>query len=162
MVIKILEVIIWIVGLWLIFCFFIPLLILPNHLLFKTKIQKTEKIKKVARRLKGKSKEQTLRNVYNYVIKNYKGIEQRLLVANIPKLFLYDVERLLEKKQFLACHIQNLITITLLINTEQFKETNFKRKETITPFLTLHQYMIITLDGQRFKADPFMKIFEKI
>jgi hypothetical protein len=157
---MILEIILTIAIIWISLALIIPLF-LPNQLL-KMPIKRTEKIKKVANRLKGKTKEETLRKVYNYVTKNYEGIENQLKLANYPRLFLHNVEKLLDKKQFLACHIQNQILITLLINTGQFKYSDFKRKETLSYFTTLHQYILVKIDGNEYKVDPFFKVLKKI
>lgn len=151
-----------IIALWLFFIFLLPLLFLPNQLLIKTKIKRTEKIKKFAKKLIGKNKEKTLKEIYLWTINNFKGEEERYKLMILPKLFKYNVEKLMQKKQFAACHVQNLVLLTLLVNTSQFHEKDIERKETMTFFGTVHQYLIVNTGKSKFKVDPFFKIFKKI
>ena len=160
---NMIELIIKIIIIWFLFATAIPYIIIPN-LLFKTKIQCSEKLKKFSQKFKSKNKQQTLKNIYNYIIKNYKEdtypFANFINLLNIPKLFAQNIEKIINKKQFLPCHVQNLVLITLLLNTGQFKKSDFKRKETITNFLTIHQYVIIKINNKKLKADPFFKILE--
>ncbi|MEI6058542.1 MAG: hypothetical protein WCP89_02110, partial [archaeon] len=111
---------------------------------------------------KSNNKEKTLENIYDYVIKTYKGREEKYKLINYPKLFLYDVDKLIGKEQFLACHIQNHIIKTLLMNTNQFKDKDIQKKQVITNFLVVHQYLVMNINNQKYKIDPFFKIFKKL
>ena len=159
---MIVTIIITTITLWILITFLVPLLIVPNFIVFKDKIHKTKKIKSIAKKLKAKSKLQTLKNTYEYIIKNYPGEKEKLKLVLIQKWFYNNPEELLAKKQFLPCHIQNFLTRTLLINTGQFKKSNFKTTPTISPFLTAHQYLIIEINSQQYKVDPFFKVFKNI
>ncbi|MBT3398241.1 hypothetical protein HOA55_05255 [archaeon] len=148
---------------WTVFAIILPFLAIPNHGVRKTEIQKTKQIIQLSKKLKSKSKDKTLKNIYDYVTKNYTGSEERYKLMNYPKLFKSNVdENLRTPHQFLACHLQNLIIITLLLNTGQFSATDIKRKETITHFLTIHQHLTINTGKKKYKIDPFFKIFKKI
>lgn len=159
------EILYWVGGvliLLLVCLFVLPVLFLPNQLVFRTKIQRTEKIKRIAMKLRGKTKEETLKNVYNYVLRNYEGVDEKYKLAWLPGLFLYDVDKIVDKRRFLACHIQNLVLRTLLLNTGQFSEDEIARKQTISWFLTTHQYLIVDFGKVRYKIDPFFKVIRKI
>ncbi len=149
-----------IVVIYLTFSFLLPMLLFPNHI-FKTRIQKTEKLRKFAARFKEKDKEKTLKNIYNFVAGNYSS-ERHNLFLLLWKHFYTDVEKLTEKKQFLPCHVQNLILVTLLMNTGQFKEKEIERKETITVFGAAHQYLFVKINGKKLKIDPFFDIWKEL
>jgi hypothetical protein len=158
---KILVRLLVIIGIWLFFAAIFPTLFIPNMLLIKTEIQKTEKIQGLSNSLKAEDPEQTIRNIFDYVTTNYVGVEEVWKIANYPKLFRYDVEKLLESPQFLACHLQNLVFITLAVNTGQFNETDFYRQQTFSWFLTTHQYMKLEIKNQSYRIDPFRNVFEQ-
>jgi hypothetical protein len=162
MINTILTIAVIVILIWLLIAFLIPFLIIPNFIVFKEKIHKTKKIKSLANKLKAKSKLQTLKNTYKYVIKNYTGEDEKLKLLQIQKWFKNKPEKLLERAQFLPCHIQNFLIRTLLINTGQFKKSNFNTVPTISPFLTAHQYLIVKIQDQDYKVDPFFKVLKKI
>lgn len=147
---------------YLLLAIIIPLILRPHRIYLKKRTQKTKEIKRTAISLRAKDKEKTLKNVYNYVIKRYQGFEQRYKLLNYPKLFYFDVNEIIKKDQFLACHQQNLILKTLLINTGQFRDKDFKLKETITNFGVIHQYLLININKTTYKVDPFFRIYEKL
>lgn len=160
---MIIETIGIIVIIYFLLGFVIPLIVIPNLYLIKTPVQKTEKLKKFAKKLKGKTKEKTLKKCFDYVTRTYYGKEQRWFVVTlIHKLFIQDVEKVLDKKQFLQCHIQDRVLMTLLINTRQFSEKDFERKITMSIYGIVHQYLIVKVNRKKFKVDPFYRIFEKI
>ncbi|MBU2576744.1 MAG: hypothetical protein KKF50_03405 [Nanoarchaeota archaeon] len=160
---MIVKIIIMLVAIWILFTVIIPILIMPNIYFIKLRRRKTKEIEKISRKLKDKSKEKTLKNVYDYITQNYTGIEERYKLANYFKLFQYNVDwNLKHKKQFLACHLQNWMTITLLLNTGQFTRKEIKKHIYVTRYLTIHQYLIVKIDKQKFKIDPFFKEFNKL
>lgn len=147
---------------WFILASIICYLILPDQK-FETKILKTKKLKKVAKKLKGKTKDQTVRNIYNYIRKRYIGSRQKYKLFIVPRLFWHNADKLLDKKDiFLACHILNKIMITLLINTGQFKRKDIQRKHYVTYLLTIHQYLIVKAGRNQYKVDTFYGKFKKI
>lgn len=159
---MIIQIILYILAGWILLTFVIPFLILPNYL-FKTKIQHTQKIKKLANKLKRKTKEETLKNIFNYVIKNYGGRNEFYKLFYAHKLFYYNVEKLLNKKQILSCQTHNHLLSTLLLNTSQFKKSDIKRKIIMSRRLfILHQYLIINTGKQKFRVDSFMRVLKKL
>ncbi|MFA5174590.1 MAG: hypothetical protein WC438_05410 [Candidatus Pacearchaeota archaeon] len=147
---------------YLLLAIIIPIILRPHRIYLRRDIQKTRKIKRIAHSLKARNKEDTLKNIYNYVIKRYKGNEQKYKLLNYPKLFYFNTNEILKRRQFLSCHQQNLVLRTLLINTKQFDIKDFELKETMTNFGVIHQYIIVNLGKIKYKIDPFFKIFEKI
>jgi len=158
---------------YLIIFFILPAILLPNNLLIKTKTQKTKKLKKVAERLKGRTKGQTLKNVFNYVTKTYSVERYKFLF--LPRLVQYNIEKLIDKKIFLPCYAQNFVLKTLLINTGQFKEKDIKGKGTFAvidlgerriikyiPLAIIHQYLLININKKIFRVDPFRRVFRRI
>lgn len=161
MIIKIIEIVLIVLALWTISAFLVAIFTIPNFYFIKTRIQRSRKIKEFAKKLKGRRKEETLKNIYNYLISNYKGKEERWKVVSLfYKWYYLDIEKLIGKKQFLPCHLHNRVFMTLLINLG-FKEDNFQRKVKISRFLTPHQYLIVDI-GRKYKIDLFMRIFEEL
>lgn len=154
------ELIILIVMAYFLIIFILPMMVFPNQI-FKTIIQRTEKLSKFALKFKSKDKEKTLRNVYSFVEKCYSSEKYNLFLF-LWKHFYTDAEKLIGKNQFLPCHVQNLILVTLLVNTGQFKESEIERKQTITYFGTAHQYIIVKINGKRYKIDPFFEIWKEL
>ena len=160
---MIIQIILTLVGIWMLFTVIIPILIMPNLYFIRLRKQKTKEIEKIARKLRDKSKEKTLKNIYNYITKNYVGIEEKYKLANYFKLFQYNVDwNLKHKKQFLACHLQNWMMIDLLINTGQFTRRDIKKHIYVTRYLTIHQDLIVIIDNKKFHVDSFFKEFDKL
>lgn len=156
------QTILYILAGWILLTIVLPFLILPNYL-FKTKIQHTQKIKKLANKLKRKTKEETLKNIFNYVIKNYGGRKEFYKLFYVPKLFYYNVEKLLNKKQVLSCQTHSHLLATLLLNTGQFKKSDIKRKIVMSRrIFAIHQYLIINTGKQKFRVDSFMRVLKKL
>ncbi len=138
--------------------YFLGFIVTPNHI-FYTKIKETKYLEDIAKKLKSKDKEKTLKKVYSYVINNFSNEKHNFILQGY-KLFFVDVEKLLKRKQFAQCTLQNLVLITLLINTGQFKESNFKRKWTITHGIVLHQYVLVKIKNKKFRLDPLLRKIE--
>lgn len=155
----------WIIGIcagYFAFSVIIPFFIIPN-LTFINKIPENKRLKKFAKKFKERNKEKTIKNVFNWLIKNYKGKEERHKVSLFaPKVFMHNIEKIIKRKQFLHCHVQNRVLMTLLINTGQFCEKDFEKKLEITNFGVIHQYLIIKINNEKFKVDPFMRILEEV
>ena len=92
-----------------------------------------------------------------YIINNFSR-EKYNFILQFYKLFYTDVEKLLQKKQFAQCTTQNLILITLLVNTGKFKESDFERKWTTTHLIVLHQYILAKIGHRVFKVDPLLRV----
>ena len=116
-------------------------LVTPNHVFF-VKIRRTKALAKIAKKFKSKTKEETLRKTYSYVTDHFSS-EKYNFVLQFYKLFNTNVEKLLKKKQFAQCTPQNHTLVTLLINTGQFKESDFKRRWTTTYLVDPHQYLLV-------------------
>ena len=159
---PIITIILTLITFWILGAIVVPLLTIPNFTKFKGKIQRTKKVKLIANKLKAKSKEQTLRNIFKYVTKKYLSEEEQVKLIIVPKWFYNNPEELLKKSQFLPCCVQNLIVRTLLVNTRQFKNSDIKSIAMITKKLTAHQYLTVKIDKQKYKVDPYFKILKKI
>jgi len=162
MILTIIKIIIFIVLVWFFLANVLGYILLPNFL-FKTRIRKNKELEKVANKLKSKNKKETLKKIYDYVNSRYFGVEQKFKLIIIPRLFRLDIENLLkEKNLFLACHVQNNIIRTLLINSGQFKEKDIQKRGGLTGWLTIHQYLKVRVDKKMFKIDPFYNIFKEV
>ena len=160
---MIIKLIASIILIWIVFAIILPFIIFPNFYLRKSQVKKSPYIKSLAKTLTKKTKEETLKKVFQFVTKNYSGREEALKLINYLKLFETDIEKTLKKRhQFFACHIQNLIITTLLINTSQFKIKEIKRKTGISSRLAAHQYLLIKTKNKIFKVDPFYKILIEV
>jgi len=156
----------WIVCIsagYFLFSVIIPYFIVPNLHIIKLGIQKTKKLRNFSLKFRAKNKKKTLKNIFDYVIQNFSGQEEKYKVIILPyKIMYYDVEKIIGKKQFLHCTIQNRIIMTLLINTGQFSEKDFIKKLGFSDFGTIHQYLVVKLNGKKFKIDTFYRIFKEI
>ncbi len=147
---------------WILGAIVIPFLTIPNFVKFNGNVQRTKNVKSIANKLKTKTKEQTLRNIFKYVTKKYTSYEDQFQLAIVPKWFYNNPEKLLKKSQFLPCCVQNLVIRTLLVNTGQFKNSDIKSMAMITKKLTAHQYLTIKVDNQKYKVDAYFRILKKI
>jgi len=138
----------------------IPFLIFPGFLIGR-EFKVTEKTRKIASKLKGRDKEKTLRNVFNYVTRMYSS-EKYKLFLQLHKHFYTDIDEIIDKKQFLPCHGQSFAFVTLLISTGQFKIKDLERRITITNYGLIHQHYLIRVENKVFKVDPFYEIIEII
>ena len=159
-------IIIGLILLWFFIAIVLPYMITPNFK-FKKHIKKSKKIEKIAKKLKDKNKEKTLRNVYHYVIKHYDGDHHQFNPASIVELleipkFKIEKKLALKEKKFLWCYAQNLIIKSLLINSEQFSTKYIKFKKNLGKHFVIHQYLIVKIKNIRYKVDPFYNIFKKI
>ncbi|MFH1326908.1 MAG: hypothetical protein ABIH59_02165 [archaeon] len=161
MIYLILKIILSVILVWFFLVTVVANLIIPNQR-FQTKIMKTQKIKKQAKKLKGKTKKQTLDKIWKFVTNKYVGEPEKFKLLIIPRLFRINIDKLLdEKNYFAACHIQNKIIETLLINSGDFKKQDIKRRYYVTIWLTIHQYLVVKVEGIHYKVDPFYMVFER-
>ncbi len=140
--------------------FLIPLLIFPGFLR-KKRFKVTKKTKKIAQKLKDKDKEKTLRNVFNYV-KKMCSEERYNLFIRIKSHFHRKINKLVDKKQFLPCHMQSFVLVSLLISTGQFRGEDLKKKIIMRPLLIIYEYYLIKIKNKIFKADPFFDKLEQL
>lgn len=150
-----------IVAIYLALVFLIPSLFFPNFLLIKPKAILTNKIKRIAKKLKAKTKEETSKKVFDYVANEYSSEKYKLLILPY-KHFYHNPDKFVDKKQFLPCHVQGLVFRTLLLATGQFSEDDLKKKITMTSFGVIHQYYLIKIKNKTFKADPFFHEYHLI
>ncbi len=146
---------------FLIIAYLVPILVLPTFLI-PMKIKKTNYLKKFSKKFKSNKKEQTLKRVYNFVNNNY--TEERMkFITEFYKLFYINPEKILRRKQFLPCHMQNYLLTTLLINTKQFNKSQIKKYITVSNLKNIiHQYLIVSTNKKKYKVDVFYKTFKQI
>jgi hypothetical protein len=153
------------VFVWIFFSLILPSLILQNFL-FKTDIAQTEEIKDLAMNLSVKDKEQTLRNVHDYLIKTYKGRPSEFSLTAVLRLHKFDISKVLGNPEhdgkFFWCDSQNGMLMALLLASGQFKEKDMVVKYDLTPRLAIHQYVVVKIDEKEFCVDPFWRKFKKI
>lgn len=162
MVLVVLEIFIILAAFWFFVGGILSYFILPDQFR-ETPIQRTRAIRNLARSLKRKTKEQTLRVVYQYINSRYVGVEHLLRALILRNQFTTNVEKLLGKKKgaFASCHAQNKLIITLLLNTGQFKREDIERKNYFTLFLTIHQYLLVHISDTTYYVDPWYNEFLK-
>jgi hypothetical protein len=138
----------------------VPFIIFPGYL-FSPKIKRTSSLQKIAKRLQGKTKEQTLKNVFEYVVKKHFGIAGTIKKVTLLKnAFLNNPEKLLFKKIPLYCHNSNLLLKTILVNTNKIIEKDINVKWAFGTDTGIHQYLIVKSGKKSFKLDPFYNVFE--
>jgi len=152
-----------ILGIIILFIIWISLsIIIPYFSIFPKfeNNRSTKKTKNLIKELKGKTKLKTLENIYNYMIL-YEGYKQKLKLSNYPALYESNINKLLEKK-FLSCHQYRYVLKNLILESNQFKKSEIDMKIIITKYITIHQYLIITINNSKFRVDPFYRKFKKI
>jgi len=161
---QVFWILVYFILIWFIFAIIIPFTIMPNQGFIKTEIQETENLRNFAEQFKGETKEQTLFNVFNYTTTTYTGVDERLKLAFLyHKHFYYNIEKMVNKKQFLSCHVQNNLIKTILINSGQFTKNDIKNVLVITRYFTAHQYLVVQIDENiKYKVDSFFRIIERI
>jgi hypothetical protein len=159
---MIFQAIIFVVILYLVLRSLIPFIIFPGYL-FDSPIKRTENLRKVAKRLMKTTKEQTLKNIFDYTFNNHGGIAGTIKKFTLLKnLFLNNPEELINEKVPLYCHSQNLIIKTLLVNTNQIKERDIKVKWQLGTDLGIHQYLLVEINNKFFKVDSFYNILQEV
>lgn len=157
---SVLSIVVIVILITELFSMIVPYLLFPGFLR-KRIIEKAPKLRRIARKLKKKNKEETLKNIFAYVKNQYTGGLWGLYL--LPwRHFYSNAENLVDRKMFLACHQQNFILKSLLINSGQFFENDFKTRMELVYVGTIHQYYIINVGKKRFKADAFFDILEEI
>lgn len=148
--------VLWFISMWVLLFIVFPFILFPNYLI-KPKIVYNMKTRQVANSLKCKKSLNTVKNIFNFVAKNHYGLDKSLKskILNLPHLFQNNISELIEKKSLLFCHTQNLIFLTLFLNTGQFSENCIKIKWTISKNLCIHQYLLVKLKTSVVVIDPF-------
>ncbi len=149
-----------IISIYLCLVFLIPLLFFPGFLR-DVEIQKTENLRQIAEQFKAEEKEETMKNVFDFVDEKYLESRYKLFIL-LNRHFYTDVEKIMDKEQYTPCHVQSLIVRTLLINTGQFQEENFEKKIIMMPWGTIHRYDFIKINNKTFKSDPYYGILEEM
>lgn len=166
---EIIFFIIFVIILWIIFAILLPYIRLPNFL-FKEKIEKNQTIAKIAKKLKAKTKKQTLENVYAYVRTHFEDYHKEFDLRHLNRFYElfqlhnYKVRKLLilHRKKFMWCYAQVKVLVSLLKNTRQFSEKEIKIKTCFSPYFSIHQYILIKIGNEKIKIDPFYGIYKQI
>ena len=155
---------------YLFFLKLLPFILYPNYLL-PGKIEGYPALIRVAKKLKGQDKQQTLSNIFQYLREKHSSDDKIWQWKNLATLFWvgdFSTQKVLEEKCFLWCHTQYRLLKSLLVNSGMFREDDvqigrmffFNSKfpyQGISIFI--HQYLLINIDGIIFKIDPFYNIF---
>jgi len=152
-----------IIGLWIIFMILAPIYVITENFIEK-RIRNTGTSKKIAKKLKGKTKKQTLRNVYKYINNHFYGDGHQFDYLTPPEFFDMGItERLLlHKKRFLWCSNQIALLTSLLVNTGQFTKEDIGLGKGFGKWPTAHFYSIVKIGKNKIKVDPFYDIFKPI
>jgi len=104
------------------------------------------------------SKIKTLKEKFKFVTNHFSNKKKNLVLQFFKQFYITD-KKLLSKKQFAQCTLQNKILIKLLIKSGKFKKEDIRKNW--WPFWGVHQYLIIKTGQNSFIADPFFKKLEK-
>jgi len=153
---------------YIISCKVLPFVLYPNYL-FKSKIETYPEVKDLALSLKGEEDLQTVKNAYDYMLRQYGGndsvIKFGVLIKGLKDLFYigdFPTGGILNQKQFLWCHGQNRILKSLLVNTGIFDEASVKIEKRFFSSFFIHQWVVVSLGDKKVKMDPYYKIFEVV
>lgn len=147
---------------YILFCKIWPYFLYPNYFK-KSKIENYSDLKKIALSLKSSNKEQTIRNVYNYMTKIYSGNVNVLNLKNLFTVFNmgdFSTREILNNPQFLWCHNQNRLFKSILVNTNQFSENKIIIKKRYFISFFIHQWIYIKLQNKEFIIDPYYLKFD--
>ena len=95
-----------------------------------------------------------LKEKFAFVVKHFSSEVYNLFFHIFKQVYITD-EKLLKKKQFAQCTLQNRILIKLLIDSKKFKKEDIETKW--KPFWGIHQYLLINTGTKKFIVDPFYK-----
>jgi hypothetical protein len=157
-----LYIVLGILLIWFIFGTVLPYFLLAWYLR-TSKICKTKKLLKISKKAKGKDKEKTLKNTYNYITKNYKGDPYQYNPLNVLNLQNFTMKKIMKRKRrFMWCYSHVKLLKGILIATKQFSNKDIKIRWSITPLLAIHQYAVVNIGRAKYKVDPFYHKFKKI
>ena len=147
--------IIKIVVIYFVITFFIPLLVLPNYLIYKPKHKITsKKLKEVVKKLdKIKDDERFAKGALNFLKSKYQVSGPITFFAHLHKLFWHNPNKIIERSGFSYCHVQNMMLKTILLESGRFKEEDIKMKLTFTG--VIHQYLVVKVNGGWIEFDPW-------
>ena len=117
-------------------------------------------IKEILKKIKSEDKEKTLRNAYDFMINHFSN-ERYNLILQLPKQFYSNNEQLLKKKQFAQCNLQSRVLKEILIKSRKFSEKDVKIKRKFIG-LSFHYYLLVSINGDAWKVDPFFRKFKKL
>jgi len=140
-----------------------PFYIITEEFLEK-RIRNSKTSKKIARKLKGKTKLQTLKNVNKYINDHFYGEGHQFDYLTPPEFFDLGIANrlILKNKRFLWCSNQIGLLMSLLINTGDFTKDEIKLKSTLGRQLSAHFYSEVQIGNKIIKVDPFYDILKKI
>lgn len=98
---------------------------------------------------KSENKEVCLRKAYNILSKKYRGCRFYTYLKFFD-LFITDVNRLWKKNGCLHCTHLNYLLRVLLIKSGFFKEEDIKLKLTLIYYVSIHQYLNIRINNDKF------------
>ena len=142
---MILKILLIIITLWILLCKLTPYLVYPNYFI-TSKTVYNPILRDKAHSLKSRNKEKTLYNIYNFMIKNFDSVNKRFTLEALFKLFKipdYNLDKIIDKKEYFYCHTQNRLLTALLLNSGQFSEDQIKIKKELFKTFTIHQYVIV-------------------
>lgn len=100
-----------------------------------------------------KNKEGCLKKAYDILIKKYTGCR---IYERFFDLFITNIGRLWNKNGGLHCTNLNYLLRVLLVNSGFFKDDDIKPKFTAIRYVSLHQYLKMRLDKDKFvNVDPW-------
>ena len=158
------ERILYLFGLYLLIGKVFPYFAYSNYFM-KSKVENYTELKKLALKLKGKSKFATLKNVYDYMIETYSGYDERFKLKNVLTLYRmgdFSTRASLNKKEFMWCHNQNRLARSILVNTGMFSEKDIVVERTLVKSSSLHQCLIVRVGKKKFRFDTHCRVFEKV
>ena len=152
-----------VIGLWIFVFIIAPFFVITEEFIEK-RLRHTGTSKKIAKKLKGNTKEQTLRNVYKYVNNHFYG-EGHIFDSNaVPEFFDLGIDHrlLLRKKRFLWCSNQVALLSSLLINSGHFTKEDVSLGRNLGKQTNAHFYSIVKVGNKKIKVDTYYNIFQPI
>lgn len=101
-----------------------------------------------------KNKREAIEIAFNLITKKYRGFRFRTYLF-FWKAFEKDPNTLWEHNGFLHCTQMNYLLRVLLIKSEWFTENEIKLGYSFVWFVSIHQYLIVSVNGKEIALDPW-------
>ena len=156
------NVILWIIGVYIFVVFILSRFIIPYLKFWKSKIpdKLPEDMEKAIKSIKAKSKSQKefLENAYSFLSKRYHGARGQTYIKFNHMFF--SLEKTWDNPGFQQCTQQSNLLRIFLVKSGFFSDDEIKQRCTL--YITnIHQYLLVKLDGKWVPVDLWANFIGK-
>ncbi len=115
----------------------------------------TELADKVEEFTRSQNQEHFLRQAFFYTVHRWGG-NRFNIVRKLPRLFLRDLDKIMQTKGYLHCTTMNYLLRIMAVKSGLFADQDIKLKFTNTWYVAPHQYLEVDLaNGEKVTLDPW-------